>query len=396
MNGFKNEISIELIYKKIDGVLNKQEEELFRNWMESSHEHKEYFERLRYFYDVEGDQGVSPKELEDGWKDFVKRADLYKRADRRKVVSRLVAVAASVVVLVVVGWIFGTKQNSTSGSVHPKEYTGIVPGHQTAILELADGKTYELGSVLEQRENIIGENIIVDSCLLSYVKADSPSAIVPAYNKLTVPRGGEYQLKLEDGTKIWLNSDTRLKYPAAFAGKIREVFLEGEAYFEVAKDSSRPFVVHAGIQRVTVLGTSFGMSCYSDDNMQSTTLVQGKVEVQFPGYATGTFLLEDGKQVLYDKLNRKVSQQQVNVREFVSWKEGKYVFTRKRLEDMLNTLSRWYDCQVFYQNSSCKEILFSGEIERFENFRVILKLIEKTSDVKFTVNNNIVIVAGSN
>ncbi|MEG1949230.1 MAG: FecR domain-containing protein [Odoribacter sp.] len=395
MSKMEKSVSIELIYKKIANELTKEEEDFFIDWIEECPEHRVYFERMKCFYEVAKEGKVSGEELEDAWTDFVKRMNKQKRISRLKIISRWVAVAASVVVVGMVGWFYEMNwQGNIRNEIKCQE---IVPGRQLALLELSDGKIYELGNMIDQKKRVIGGNIVVDSCFLSYGKPDSMVLNTHlVYNKLVVPRGGEYQLKLADGTKVWLNSDTRLKYPETFTGDKREVFLDGEAYFEVAKDSRHPFIVHSGVQKVKVLGTCFGITCYADANEQYTTLVEGKVEIEFPGYVSDKYQLEPGKQILFDHLKLEITKRSVNVREFVSWKEGKYVFAKKRLEDMLNTLSRWYNFQVFYQNNDCKEILFSGEIQRFDNFNAILKLIEKTSDVKFIVNDNVVRVMRSN
>ena len=206
------------------------------------------------------------------------------------------------------------------------------------------------------------------------------------YNKLSVPKGGEYRIELEDGTKVWINSASRLRYPVVFSGDTREVYLEGEAYFEVRRDSSRPFIVHAGDQRVTVLGTSFGMTCYANEVNDYTTLVSGKVKVELQ-QGKQAFVLKPGTQVEYNKESGMVRERRVDVAEFVAWKEGKYVFKQKRI---LSTLSRWYDFEVFYQNSEMKEVLFSGELRRFDDFNYLLQLIERTSDVKFIIDKKVV------
>ena len=194
---------------------------------------------------------------------------------------------------------------------------------------------------------------------------------------------------MEDGTKVWINSASRLRYPVVFSGNIREVYLEGEAYFEVQREGDRPFIVHSGEQKVTVLGTSFGISCYASEANDYTTLVSGKVKVDFER-GKQSFVLEPGMQVAYNKESGMVRERRVDVAEFVAWKEGKYVFKQKRLEDILSTLSRWYDFEVFYQNSEMKEVLFSGELRRFDDFNYLLQLIERTSDVKFIIDKKVV------
>lgn len=186
-----------------------------------------------------------------------------------------------------------------------------------------------------------------------------------------------------------MNSESRLRYPVAFFNDTREVYLEGEAYFEVQRDANRPFIVHAGEQKVTVLGTSFGISCYASEVNDYTTLVSGKVKVDFER-GKQSFVLEPGMQVAYDKKSGIATERKVDVAEFVAWKNGKYVFKQKRLEDILSTLSRWYDFEVFYQNEDVKESLFSGELRRFDDFNYLLRLIERTSDVKFIIDKKVV------
>ena len=135
----------------------------------------------------------------------------------------------------------------------------------------------------------------MDSCCLDYLRPDTLIPVALAWHKVIVPRGGEFQISLEDGTRVWLNSESTLKYPEVFTGTTREVFLEGEAYFEVARNTNCPFIVHTGIQNVRVLGTSFGITNYADDQNLTTTLVNGKVQVEFPGFSDEVFLLEPAK-----------------------------------------------------------------------------------------------------
>lgn len=386
-------ISVSLIYKKINHELTEGEEKLFQEWLKEKPEHLQYFEWLRYCSENCPEGNVSEEEINEAWRVFRGKADFKKASMVRSGFYRWVAVAASVAV--VIGSLAILKlQHSKDGTVFT-EQREIAPGKQRATLELANGEVYELGRSTGLEKKNIGYNIIVDSCSLNYTKADSGDVFRgPEFNKLSIPRGGEYQLKLEDGTKVWLNSESQLKYPQFFTGHTRDVFLEGEAYFEVAKDVARPFIVHAGVQKITVLGTSFGITSYRDEETKTTTLVEGRVKVEFPGISSETYLLEPGYQVAY--INRNIEKKQVDVREFVAWHEGKYVFTKKRLEDMMSTLSRWYDFQVFYQNPGAKEVLFSGELMRFESFTDILHLIEKTSDVKFEINQNVVRVTNNN
>ena len=386
----KQEIAIELLYKKLNNTLSEEEEKRFDQWIQEA-DHRRYFEYIRSFNESKEAEKADSGEIDQAWMDFRKR--VHRQKSRHYRLLRVAVVAASVILLLGILPLQFSKRTEIASLVVEKQ---IRPGQRNAILELANGQVYDLKELTGQNQGQITNHISVDSCRLNYTRPDSVGQYVLAYNKVIVPRGGEFQLVLEDGTKVWLTAESQLKYPEVFTGARREVFLEGEAYFEVAKDASHPFVLHTGQQKVTVLGTSFGVTGYAEESSVSATLVEGSVRVEFPGSTDEVYLLEPGYRISYDRRSCRVHKERVDVREYVAWKDGKYVFTRKRLEDMLATLSRWYDFQVFYQNTEVKEVLFSGELMRFENFNDILRLISRTSDVKFDVKQNIVRVMNNN
>ena len=382
-----NTIPARLIYRKIEGRLSAVEEERFETWLKEGREHREYYERMRRMYQQENIQEIAIGKIQDAWEMFEKRVQGRLRVKRKRYWMWGVSVAASVVVMfcLIIYYQSDTRQDVNIA------VQNIVPGQYNAILEMADGATYHLGGQQGSLQEKTGRQIKIDTSLVSYLpvgdKQETPKEVV--YNKLSIPRGGEYRIELEDGTKIWMNSESRLRYPVAFFNDTREVYLEGEAYFEVQRDVNRPFIVHSGEQKVTVLGTSFGISCYASEVNDYTTLVSGKVKVDFKR-GKQSFVLEPGMQVAYDKKSGIATERKVDVAEFVAWKNGKYVFKQKCLEDILSTLSRWYDFEVFYQNEDVKEILFSGELRRFDDFNYLLRLIERTSDVKFIIDKKVV------
>lgn len=382
-----NTIPARLIYRKIEGKLSAVEEERIETWLKEGWEHREYYERMRRMYQQENIQEIAIGKIQDAWEMFEKRVQGRLRVKRKRYWMWGVSVAASVVVV----FCLIIYYHSDTGQDVNIAVQNIVPGQYNAILEMADGATYHLGGQQGSLQEKTGRQIKIDTSLVSYLpvddKQETPKEIV--YNKLSIPRGGEYRIELEDGTKIWMNSESRLRYPVAFFNDTREVYLEGEAYFEVQRDVNRPFIVHSGEQKVTVLGTSFGISCYASEVNDYTTLVSGKVKVDFKR-GKQSFVLEPGMQVAYDKKSGIATERKVDVAEFVAWKNGKYVFKQKRLEDILSTLSRWYDFEVFYQNEDVKEILFSGELRRFDDFNYLLRLIERTSDVKFIIDKKVV------
>ncbi len=382
-------ISASLIYRKIEGKLSIVEEEHFEAWLKEGQEHQKFYERMRKMYQQENVQDVAGREIPEAWRVFEKRMQRQRQVERKQRWIWIISVAASVVI-VLCCCLLVYYQADTEQKVN-MVVQKIVPGQYNAVLEMADGSTYHLGKQQYSLQEKTGNQIKVDSTLLSYLPMGNEPSVSQdiVYNKLSVPQGGEYRIELEDGTKVWINSDSRLRYPVIFSSDTREVYLEGEAYFEVQRDVNRPFIVHAGDQNVTVLGTSFGISCYASEVNDYTTLVSGKVKVDFE-QGKQSFMLEPGMQVTYNKKIRVATKRKVDVAEFVAWKNGKYVFKQKRLEDILSTLSRWYDFEVFYRNEDVKEVLFSGELRRFDDFAYLLQLIERTSDVKFVIDKKVV------
>jgi transmembrane sensor len=201
---------------------------------------------------------------------------------------------------------------------------------------------------------------------------------------LKIPRGGEFYLTLSDNTKVWLNSETTLKYPVEFAGEERRVELTGEAFFEVEKDAERPFRVVSDEQVVEVLGTSFNISSYPEDSVILTTLVEGKVNVFLGENPETSQTLLPKHQSFLARGEDRIMQREVDVSEYVAWKDGEFYFRDQSLENIMKTLSRWYDIDVVFNEPQAKDILFTGHLERYENFERILNLIQRTNEVSYS------------
>lgn len=382
------QISTQLIYRKIEGLLSPAEEEIFDTWLNENMEHRHYYEKIREELSRDEKPELSESELREAWSVFESRMQKQRKVEKKRYFIWSTGIAAAVAV--VFGCCLFLYTYKRSELKIQSATQNIVPGQNNAVLELADGSVYYLGEKHYSLQEKAGNRIIADSTKLSYVSPQEEQGTKEiVYNKLSVPRGGEYQIELEDGTKVWLNSASRLHYPVAFAGESREVYLEGEAYFEVKRDTVRPFVVHAGEQDITVLGTSFGVTCYAGEVCDYTTLVSGKVKVNFRK-TDKSYVLQPGMQVAFNKESGVVTERDVDVAEYVAWKDGVYVFKQKRLEDILTTLARWYDFQVFYRSEDVKNVVFSGEVKRFGDFSYLLSLIERTSDVKFIIDKKVV------
>lgn len=265
----------------------------------------------------------------------------------------------------------------------------IIPGSSKAVLITSDGTKLALDDQAGSNFSISDAQMESQDGTLTY--RNNPGNYSNKQHELIIPRGGKYSLVLGDGTKVWINSESRLKYPVNFSNEERTVFLSGEAYFDVAEDKSRPFNVITDKQVVSVLGTEFNVSAYSDQSTEHTTLVEGKVKVSINSVEV-TDILTPGFQAHLDKRSNQYSNREVDTFIFSGWKDDLFVFEDEPLGDMLTTLSRWYDVQVFYNNAEASNIKFTGEIERYESFENILRLIEKTNTVRFEIKNRSVIV----
>lgn len=302
-------------------------------------------------------------------------------------IVRWVAVVAAVWVLAlgVTLWMtFGKKENVAPLPVASK----IIPaGEKKATLTLADGTEVHVEEIAAQILQEKGMNIEYRNGEIVYHKSEEETTEV-VYNKLEVPRGGECMIKLDDGTKVWVNAETKLKYPVVFVGDRREVVLEGEAFFDVAKNE-KPFIVKTSFGDVRVLGTAFGISAYASEPESYTTLVRGKVSVEREGIKPVVIL--PGEQVVTFK-DGKMIKQEVDVEEFVGWKDGIYVFKEKSLGEIMKTLERWYNISVDFQDKSLVDLPFTGNLKRYDDINVFFDALTRTGDMKYRVEGNQVIL----
>ena len=267
----------------------------------------------------------------------------------------------------------------------------IAPGGNKAILTLADGSTIDLdqvrsGTIQQQGKSQL---VKVNGGMLAYKesrhanKGDDPGS---SFNKISTPRGGKFQLVLSDGSKVWLNAASSLTYPTTFTGKERSVQLEGEAYFEITPNATKPFKVnHDGLQ-IEVLGTSFNVMAYKDEQTVKTTLLEGRVKVHNGDQAV---LLSPGQQA-QSKDKEPFSIATADLEEAVAWKNGLFRFNESTIEEVMRQISRWYDVDVVYGSSIPKD-LFRGEIYRNVNVSAVLKVLE-VSGVHFRVEGKKIFV----
>jgi transmembrane sensor len=266
------------------------------------------------------------------------------------------------------------------------------PGSSKAMLILADGSKVDLNNPgAKQLLDKDGTVIKNQNAGLVYASTNSKT-IAPVFNTLIIPAGGEYKITLSDGTKVWLNASSQLKYPTQFSNNKREVFLEGEAYFEVTHNPKKPFEVHTSGITTKVFGTEFNVMAYNDEPNIQTTLVNGSVEVQNNATSGKSIMLKPGLQANLNKGSNSLDAKAVNTYIYTSWKDGVFFFNNENMESIMRKLSRWYNVKITFDSESTKEILFFGKVKRYENINSILNMIKKTEEVTYSTENNQIII----
>jgi len=266
----------------------------------------------------------------------------------------------------------------------------IVPGVKAELI-LSTGERVVLNQQCVSIEGVNETGIQNDSVTgLNYTTAKVQGEGM-IYNTMRIPVGGFYQLALSDGSKVWLNSMTEFRFPVAFTGEERKVYLTGEAYFEVAPNSKHPFIVvtEEGME-VKVYGTEFNMNTYQHGVVQ-TVLVSGKVGIRVN--ATGKEVMLAPRQMAeYSEKTGMVRVEDTDPYRYIAWKDGEFVFERETIEEIMERLGRWYDVKVFYENESLKQKRFTGVISRYEDIEQVLRLIEGPATLRFEVKGNVVTV----
>ena len=376
------------IAASLTGELSGEEERKLAAWRESSAKHERLYERLLNEENRRWKkQQFDSFDKESGWKGYKEKRSRERRISRGWVgFARYAAVLLVPLCVALYLW----KGQMEDKSVLPVMASHTIePGGAKASLILSTGDVVDLaatsgairvndGMVIQNRGN-----------MLSY---QDTAGKVPTdslmYNVVTVPKGGEYQLVLSDGTQGYLNSMTRIRYPVRFTGDTRDVELEGEAYFEVARDEEKPFVVRTACYDVTVLGTRFNVTAYRDEVFTSTTLVQGAVAVSGKGIAEARRLRVDERFVL-DKVTGKVTVEKVDVSYDTAWKEGKFRFRDVRLEEIMWDVERWYDVTVEYDSDEVKDFRFGFNMSRHETIEPLLRVFELNGKVKIERNGKV-------
>lgn len=360
----------DLLDRYLQGKVNKEEEALLQYWL---------LNNLNKNEPVEEDQNYTQNHIEM-WQTISNRINT-RKINLWPFIS---ATAAAVVAISVSIWFYSSDPVVVPSNTKIANHTDIAPGGNKATLTLSNGKTIQLSDA--KTGLMVGKDLRYNDNTTVLSKTQ-PSEMEMA--SITTPRGGTYQIQLADGTKVWLNAASSLKFPATFTNvNERKVELNGEAYFEVAKDKKHPFIVRSAEQEVKVLGTHFNINAYTDELNIKTTLLEGSIYVLNSLGKTGKILTPGQQSIISDKsisLNNDV-----DLVEAVAWKNGYFNFN-ENLESIMNKVSRWYDVDVVYEIKPASDP-FIAKISRKKSLSALLNIIEKTGDVHFKVEGRRVIV----
>jgi len=307
----------------------------------------------------------------------------------RKILMNTIKWAAAAVVFIVFSFTAYISLNKKKEHVFA---TDVAPGKNKAILTLANGKKISLsdattGNIAKEAGFSITKT--ADGQLV-YNIAESENIEDTRLNTISTPNGGEWQIRLPDGSTVWLNAASSIQYPLNIGtAKQRVVKLDGEAYFEVAKDKAHPFIVETDKQSVEVLGTHFNINSYNDEIVTKTTLLEGSVRVSQKN-TNQSEILKPGEQSILSVSGIDVKE--VDVDEAIAWKNGYFMFNNEKQVSILRKVARWYNVEVEYADPEAKEVMYYGTVSRFEKISKVLRKFEQTGEVRFDIKGNKLIV----
>ncbi|WP_276360361.1 FecR family protein [Daejeonella sp. H1SJ63] len=385
----------ELLRLFVEGKISRAEyEQLFDYIRSTSGEDDELNHAVDYvFRNIKSYEDLSDDEKELLYKNIISSIPSEEDSRNEKSTRSLwykIGIAASIIVVFAIGLFFYSKETQIQPVVAVKKIAKpvvIEPGGDKAVLTLSDGSRIILDNakngVLANQAGVSIQKTSDGELLYTFSHSDGDETLEITediiYNKIETPVGGKYQVNLPDGSKVWLNSASSLRFPALFSGNTREVELSGEAFFDVASNKNKPFKVITKDQIVEVLGTQFNINSYGDEETIKTTLIEGSVKII---YKDKVVLLTPGQQFQPNELKPKVIE--ADTEEVIAWKNGYFLFKNEDIHSIMRKLSRWYNVEVSY-NGEIPEVGFGGNISRSKDITEVLDALQLTNAVHFKV-----------
>ena len=393
-----------LIEKYLDQELNNSERVELDQWLNDSEHNRKLFDRLtdgKQLFAIKEDSAIAEEKIARLLREKHPELALLGTTPvipmRKLIWFKMIPAAAVVIVMGTAAYLW-FKSNAHKEISKTETHVAVAdkaPGRDGAILKLSNGEEIVLDEAANGNLTKQGSTQITkQGGLLAYNSQGKSTEVL--YNTLSTPRGRQFQLALPDGSHVWLNAASSIKFPTAFAENNREVTISGEAYFEVKKDAAKPFRVLANGTQIEVLGTHFNVNAYKDEDAVKTTLVEGKVRIGNRSRSAGaignpeSIILAPGQQAQVKESKIDVVKN-ADITAALAWKNGLIVFSSADIKEVLRQVSRWYDVDIEYK-SDIKVPEFFGEIPRTVNLSDVLKIIELNSRLRFTVTGNKVTV----
>ena len=370
----------------LSGELDEREEENVRVWLEASLENRNAYESLMKDY-------LRIRWVQENVQIREEQAKkiIFSSLKKKRNLTPYYGVAASIAVLLIVTLFFFIREDKQVVS-EKLVVSEIKPIQSKALLVLSTGEQIQLTKSAQEIQEQDGSVLKIDSVMgVQYDSLSTKRAEKPIYNKIVVPRGGEYFVTLSEGTKVWLDADSELEYPVFFSGDFREVKLKGNAYFCVTKKNDKPFVVRAGEFSLKVYGTEFNVNAYDLQNIE-TVLVNGSIGFK-ANESTPERMMEPNELAVSDSRTGLSEIHQVDIYPYIAWKNQNIVFVNERLESIMEKMARWYDVTVFFQDESLKDLRFDCNMRRYTDIRDLFFFLEKTSNARFALNGRTVVIS---
>lgn len=380
----KSETIYQIILSVLADEATTEERCTLDRWLEESEENRKEYIKIQQLFQVTSRTSREVKaDTERAWQ-IVYNQTVYKKGTFK--LSIWIRYVAMVVIILSIGTVLFNR-NTSQNVISRIEKVDIKEFEEPTLL-LENGEKIALSdeSFSIKQEQVTIKNDKDNKLVYESQKEITKNTVLN--NHLVIPKGRTYQLHLEDGSRIWLNSESELIYPEQFIGDKREVTLIGEAFFEVTPNTKKPFYVKTKGVEIKVLGTSFNVSCYEKDNTISTTLVEGSVSIHTEQGNEET--ITPSEQFTYNRKNHLTNIQTVNTELYTSWINGKYIFKDATLEEIIDKLQRWYDISPNYKEEELKNKRFSITIDRQSTLDQILEVISFTSDVKLEKAGNFI------
>lgn len=365
----------DLIYNSLMGKITKEEQLKLDEWKNASDDNRNLYERIC------SDEVMRDKirlytnsNVQIAFDSFVRRRE--KRNIRRHLTVRISRYAAIIALPLFIVLFYFQREETEELPEQPGKME--VVKKNAPVLTLSNGEQMALYNqdLTLNEENGVRITMKTEGGM-QYSMSDSMKTEM-IYNTLTTPSQCDFSFTLADGTRVWLNARSSLRYPVAFTGNERVVYAEGEIYLEVAKDRKHPFFVVLNGMKVEVLGTSFNINSYADDGFAEVTLVEGRVATYV---GKERYNLQPGRQLRWDKEKQDVNIKVVNVEDYIAWKSGQYIFKGRALSEVAKVLQRWYDVDIVFESEECAKVVYTGVIYKEENFDAFVQRLKETSSL---------------